>query len=169
MYALSIQQIKITHLSGFITPFSAKMRLSKTKKKSEQLTKPFFKDNCFVASFDLVSLSFFRFFFFRILSSYLPSFNSIHCCFKRIEFYKRLDLNDIPYLVLSALHRDGASPRPSSLPETAMDRTTVFPPNDWSVYKKAIRINNDIEGCHKYNALNRRGGGQSALLFYLLI
>ena len=50
-----------------------------------------------------------------------------------------------------------------------MDRSTVFSPKDWSVYKQAIRINNDVEGWHKYNAFNRRGGGQSALLLYLLI
>ena len=82
-------------------------------------------------------------------------------------FSKRLDLNDIPYPALSA--PDGAPPRRSSLPETAMDRSTVFPPKDWSVYKQAIRINNDIEGWHKYNAFNRRGGGHCALLLYLLI
>ena len=45
--------------------------------------------------------------------------------------------------------------------------STVFPPKDWSVYKQAIRTNNDIEGWH--NALNRRAGGQSALPLYLLI
>ena len=27
-----------------------------------------------------------------------------------------------------------------------MDRGTVFPPKDWSVYKQAIRINNEIGG-----------------------
>ena len=62
------------HLFCFITLFSAKMRLNKTKKQKQkqkqknemaehltkQMTKPFFKD-CFVASFDLVSLSSFRF------------------------------------------------------------------------------------------------------------
>ena len=72
MYALFIQQIKGPHLFCFITLFSAKIRLSKSKKQKQkqknemaehltkQMTKPFFKD-CFVASFDLVSLSSFRF------------------------------------------------------------------------------------------------------------
>ena len=43
-----------------------------------------------------------------------------------------------------------------------MERT-VFPPKDQSVHKQAIRISNDIEGWHKYNALSRRRGGRSAL------
>ena len=76
-------------------------------------------------------------------------------------------MNDIPYPALSA--PEGAPSRRSSLPETAMDRSTVFPLKDWSDYKQALRINNDIERWHKYNAFNRRGGGQCALLLYLLI
>ena len=43
----------------------------------------------------------------------------------------------------------------------------VFTPKDWSVYKQAIRTNNDIEGWH--NALNRRAGGQCNLPLYYLI
>ncbi|XP_074631182.1 uncharacterized protein LOC141889768 [Acropora palmata] len=43
----------------------------------------------------------------------------------------------------------------------------VFLPKNWSVYKQAIRTNNDIEGWH--NALNRRAGGQSGLSMYSLI
>ena len=34
--------------------------------------------------------------------------------------------------------------------------STVFLPKNWSVYKQAIRTNNDIEGWH--NALNGRAG-----------
>ena len=45
--------------------------------------------------------------------------------------------------------------------------STVFLPKNWSVYKQAIRTNNDIEGWH--NALNRRAGGQSGLSMYSLI
>ena len=45
--------------------------------------------------------------------------------------------------------------------------STIFAPKDWSVFKQAIRTNNDIEGWH--NALNRRAGGQCRLQFYLLI
>ena len=45
--------------------------------------------------------------------------------------------------------------------------STIFPSKHWSVYKQLIRTNNEIEGWH--NARNRRAGGQSALLLYLLI
>ena len=45
--------------------------------------------------------------------------------------------------------------------------STVFLPKNWSVYKQAIRTNNDIEGWH--NTLNRRAGGQSGLSMYSLI
>ena len=45
--------------------------------------------------------------------------------------------------------------------------STVWPPSTWSVYNKAIRTNNDVEGWH--NALNRRAQGKSNLPFYLLI
>ena len=45
--------------------------------------------------------------------------------------------------------------------------STVFLPKNWSVYKQAIRTNNDIEGWH--NALNRRAGGKSGLSMYSLI
>ena len=43
----------------------------------------------------------------------------------------------------------------------------TFPPTNWSVYKQAIRTNNDIEGWH--NTLNRHAGSRSNLSFYLLI
>ena len=62
---------------------------------------------------------------------------------------------------------DGAPPRPSSLPQTAMDQSTIFAPKHWRVYKQLIRTNNDIERWH--NALNRRAGGQNALPLYLII
>ena len=42
--------------------------------------------------------------------------------------------------------------------------STVFLPKNWSVYKQAIRNNNDIEGWH-----NARAGGQSGLSMYSLI
>ena len=45
--------------------------------------------------------------------------------------------------------------------------STVFLPNNWSVYQMAIRTNNDIEGWH--NALNRRASGQCGLSLYSLI
>ena len=75
---------------------------------TKQMTNPLFKD-CFVASFDLVSSSSFRF----------------------VEFSP-----------------DGAPPRLISLSETAVDRSTVFLPKDWSVFKQARRINSDIEWWH---------------------
>lgn len=43
----------------------------------------------------------------------------------------------------------------------------IFPPTNWSIYKQAIRTNNDIEGWH--NALNRHAGSRANLSFYLLI
>ena len=45
--------------------------------------------------------------------------------------------------------------------------STVFLPKNWSVYKQAIRTNNDIEGWH--NALNCRASGQCGLYLYCLI
>ena len=44
---------------------------------------------------------------------------------------------------------------------------STWPPSSWSVYKQAIRTNNDIEGWH--NALNRRASGKCQLPFYMLI
>jgi hypothetical protein len=43
----------------------------------------------------------------------------------------------------------------------------TFPPTNWSIYKQAIRTNNDIEGWH--NALNRHVGSRANLFLYLLI
>ena len=43
----------------------------------------------------------------------------------------------------------------------------VMPPSCWSVYKEAIRTNNDIEGWH--HGLNRRAEGKTQLPLYLLI
>ena len=37
-------------------------------------------------------------------------------------------------------------------------------PSDWTVFKKAIRTNNDVEGWH--NALNRRASGRGQLPMY---
>lgn len=45
--------------------------------------------------------------------------------------------------------------------------STVFLPNNWSVYRQAVRTNNDIEGWHI--ALSRRVGGQCGLSLYSLI
>ena len=43
----------------------------------------------------------------------------------------------------------------------------VWPPSCWSVYMKAVRTNNDVEGWH--NGLNRRASGKCQLPLYLLI
>ena len=40
-------------------------------------------------------------------------------------------------------------------------------PTDWTVFKKAIRTNNDIEGWH--HSLNRRACGRGQLPLYVLI
>ena len=40
-------------------------------------------------------------------------------------------------------------------------------PTNWSVFKRAVRTNNDVEGWHA--ALNRRAGGKSNLPFYVLV
>ena len=40
-------------------------------------------------------------------------------------------------------------------------------PSDYSVFKKAVRTNNDIEGWH--HGLNRRASGRGQLSLYLLI
>lgn len=40
-------------------------------------------------------------------------------------------------------------------------------PSDWTAFKKAIRINNDVEGWH--HGLNRRASGRGQLPMYLLI
>ena len=45
--------------------------------------------------------------------------------------------------------------------------STTWPPASWSVYLRAIRTNNDVEGWH--NALNRRAQGKSQLPLYMLI
>jgi len=45
--------------------------------------------------------------------------------------------------------------------------STTWPPTTWTVFKRAIRTNNDIEGWH--NALNRRACGKTRLPFYLLV
>lgn len=44
---------------------------------------------------------------------------------------------------------------------------TTWSPSDWTVFKKAVRTNNDIEGWH--NGLNRRASGRGQLPLYLLI
>ena len=51
--------------------------------------------------------------------------------------------------------------------ETIWINNTTWPPSTWSVYMKAIRTNNDIEGWHL--GLNRRASGKSQLPFYLLV
>ena len=45
--------------------------------------------------------------------------------------------------------------------------SNTWPPSSWSVFMKAIRTNNDIEGWHL--GLNRRASGKSQLPLYLLI
>ena len=44
---------------------------------------------------------------------------------------------------------------------------TSWEPSDWTVFKKAVRTNNDIEGWH--HGLNRRASGRGQLPLYLLI
>ena len=44
---------------------------------------------------------------------------------------------------------------------------TTWSPADWTVFKHAIRTNNDIEGWH--HGLNRRASGRGQLPMYLLI
>ena len=44
-------------------------------------------------------------------------------------------------------------------------KSTTFPPASWSVYKRTVRINNDVEGWH--NRLNKTAG-KSQLPFYVL-
>ena len=45
--------------------------------------------------------------------------------------------------------------------------SNVWPPSCWSVYKEAVRTNNDVEGWH--NSLNRRASGRCQMPFYFLI
>ena len=44
---------------------------------------------------------------------------------------------------------------------------TTWSPPDWTVFKKAVRTNNDIEGWH--HGLNCRASGRGQLPLYLLI
>jgi len=44
---------------------------------------------------------------------------------------------------------------------------TTWSPSDWTVFKKAVRTNSDIEGWH--HGLNRRASGRGQLPLYLLI
>ena len=44
---------------------------------------------------------------------------------------------------------------------------TTWSPSDWTVFKKAVRTNNDIEGWH--HGLNRRASGRGQLPLYLMI
>jgi len=44
---------------------------------------------------------------------------------------------------------------------------TIWSPVDWTVFKKAVRTNNDIEGWH--HSLNRRACGRGQLPLYLLL
>jgi len=43
----------------------------------------------------------------------------------------------------------------------------TWDPSDWTVFKKAVRTNNDVEGWH--HGLNRRASGRGQLPLYLLI
>lgn len=51
--------------------------------------------------------------------------------------------------------------------EATWINSNVWPPSCWSVYKEAVRTNNDVEGWH--NSLNRRASGRCQMPFYLLI
>ena len=51
--------------------------------------------------------------------------------------------------------------------ENTWINSNVWPPSCWSVYKEAVRTNNDVEGWH--NSLNRRASGRCQMPFYLLI
>ena len=44
---------------------------------------------------------------------------------------------------------------------------STWAPTDWTCYKQAIRMNNDMEGWH--NGLNRRASGRAQLPMYFLI
>ncbi|XP_078658343.1 uncharacterized protein LOC144903799 [Branchiostoma floridae x Branchiostoma belcheri] len=46
-------------------------------------------------------------------------------------------------------------------------KSTFHPPQSWTVFKKAVRTNNDVEGWH--NALNKRATDKCHLPFYLLV
>ncbi|XP_066287629.1 uncharacterized protein [Branchiostoma lanceolatum] len=50
---------------------------------------------------------------------------------------------------------------------TWISPSAFHPPSTWSVFKKTVRTNNDVEGWH--NALNKRANGKSKLPFYLLV
>ena len=50
---------------------------------------------------------------------------------------------------------------------TPIAESTTWSPSDWTVFKKAARTNNDIEGWH--HGLNRRASGRGQLPLYLLI
>ena len=64
-----------------------------------------------------------------------------------------------------------AATRPLQQLAEYVDKTwitnTTWPPASWSVYLRAVRTNNDVEGWH--NGLNRRAQGKSQLPFYMLI
>ncbi|KAI8488921.1 hypothetical protein Bbelb_334390 [Branchiostoma belcheri] len=46
-------------------------------------------------------------------------------------------------------------------------KSTFHPPQSWSVFKKVVRTNNDVEGWH--NALKKRAADKCHLPFYLLL
>ena len=45
--------------------------------------------------------------------------------------------------------------------------STLWSPANWTVFKQAVRTNNDVEGWH--HGLNRRASGRGQLPLYLLI
>ena len=45
--------------------------------------------------------------------------------------------------------------------------SSTWGPSDWSVFKKAVRTNNDVEGWH--HGLNRQASGRGQLPLYLLV
>ena len=61
---------------------------------------------------------------------------------------------------------DSLQPFTDYVPSNWIDSNT-WSPLDWTVFKKAVRMNNDIEGWH--HGLNRRASGRGQLPLYLLI
>ena len=61
---------------------------------------------------------------------------------------------------------DSLQPFTDCVPSNWIDSNT-WSPSDWTVFKKAVRMNNDIEGWH--HGLNRRASGRGQLPLYLLI
>ena len=70
-------------------------------------------------------------------------------------------------LMFNRLERQAATPKLLRYVSETWINGSTWPPSSWSVFKQAVRTNNDIEGWH--NALNRRASGKSQVPFYLMI